>query len=255
MPKPPLLFTCTHCRKPIGVALEHAGLAVACPHCQKGVIAPAAPKTVESNIHIASSAMEQNVSSLRASQKEAKEREDSIFGEEAHEDEEALFGLGSGKKAPTPEVPETATAGRKTPPELSQPTQRVPGLAPLPPMVSRSAPVIDGADFQPFSARVSKYPSPSNGTLDPVNPFEMEAALPTEFSEPHSVSPSAANRRKKIPAELEDRPNWKLWIIIGLGGYAFLMTIVAIWGWTRSPQSAPAKPDGNTIATQKAKPR
>jgi hypothetical protein len=265
--KPPLTFFCALCRKPIGVALEHAGKAVTCPHCRQAVTAPPAPAVVAAvpqlppQVPSASVGLaEQHARNFAAKRQEVQEREDSIFGDAIEEDDEALFGLGSAKKAPAVDMPETATAvDRNTPLKLSQPTQRVPGLAP-PPMLPRpqlgSQPVIKiplaEADAEPFPATASTFAAP-NGYHADANPFEMEAAIPTEFSEP-SAAPSVSSRRKK-EAEPGDGPNWKLWIMIGLAGYSFLITIVAVWGWMRSPAAPPVKTDSHTPATQKAKMR
>lgn len=250
---PPLTFKCIHCHNSIGVAPEFAGLPVACPHCQQVVTAPPKPvPAMDSNIHTGWAAVEVSTANLRASQKQAKEREDSIFSEsEADDDDEALFGLGSGMKNAGVEMPETlpAVSVRNTPHDLTQPTQRVPGLAASPPKGTavlhpvRKIPVAT-SDSKAFAGTMKLYPTPTNGTVDSVNPFVMEAAIPSEFAEPSLVtSESTVTRRPKAPAA-DSAPNWKLWIIIGLAAYSFLLTVVAIWGWMRSPQTAaPVKHD------------
>jgi hypothetical protein len=258
--KPPVTFPCRQCRKLIGVALEHSGRAVTCPHCRAVVTAPAAA-ALHAPVADAGIA-EQHARSFSAQRQEFQEREESIFGEAVEDDDEALFGLGSGKKPPAVDMPETSTAAaQNTPVRLSPPTQRVPGLPP-PPAISLPRPQlgmqpvvkvpVDEADAQSFTASASSFASP-NGLPADANPFQMEAAIPTEFSEP-AASAAASTRRRKEAAP-GDAPNWKSWIIIGLAAYSFLMTAVAVWGWMRSPPAAPGKADPLTPATQKAKPR
>jgi hypothetical protein len=269
----PLTFTCSNCQNSIAVAPEFAGMAVSCPHCKKVVMAPpkvaaAAPKdasAIDSNIHAGWAAVERSTANLRASQKQAKEREDSIFSDpEEDGDDEALFGLDPVKKTVSVEMPIAApTAAPNRPQDLTQPTQRVPGLGAAPAIPRSQTPTlpvrklpVSVPDSKSFAGSLNLYPPSARDAADDANPFVMEAAIQSEFaaSEIESeVAEPAVARRKKEPVT-EAAPNWKLWIIIGLSVYSFMMTVVAIWGWMRSPQVvAPVKSD--TPATQKAKTR
>jgi hypothetical protein len=266
---PPLKFHCSQCLKPIGVALEHAGKTVTCPHCRQVVKAPtpADPQGVAASHALNPSAKpaevgiaEQHAKSFTTSQHEFKELEDSIFGEAIEDDDEALFGLGSGKKGPAVDMPETVTTvARNTPLEVPPPTQRVTGLVPpvVPNPMKRIQPVmkvpLDEVDAQSFTASTKSIPRSNGFSADAANPFEMEAALPTQFSD-NAPIPSVNSRRQR-DLEPQAGPNWKLWIIIGLAGYSLLITIVAVWGWMRSPSAPPVKSDLLVPATQKAKPR
>ena len=224
----PLTFTCSACGKPIGAASDYAGMPVTCPHCGK-VEAP------------------------------VKEREDSIFSEPEDDDNESLFDHVTDKMHSRVEMPKLAVAISKgaTPHDQAQPTQRLPGVAAVPRAQTLARPVqalpVSVPGSQSFTASMSHESTSSHGGDDLRNPFIMEAALPTEFSPPAAERdvPSAKRSKKLSPAEAA--PNWKLWIIVGLAAYSFLMTILALWGWMRTPH-APVKHDA-APATQKAKTR
>lgn len=212
----------------MGASPEFAGRAVVCPHCTREVTVPV--PTLDRAAGGGWTTATTDAGSM------VRKREESIFADPHHE---AVEG----------------TAAHAAFRDLSQPTRRVPGMTALeepsrqtPP--PRTVPVSQ-TDSNPFPVALDLYPSP-NSDLGAVDPFVLTATRPagTEAEETDRVAKGVTPRDiRKLP---NATPDWKLWILIGLAAYSVIITVVALWGWSRTPKAVMVVP---APTAAKAKPR
>jgi len=245
----------------MNLAPELAGQVVRCPHCQQPLQTPpinaplvhgqAGLESPSPSPQIPGSAWgeppKSDVGTPEVVRRSAPVREaaDSIFGE-PDELDDSLFG-------PTPKSRQSVV-----PLDPQQATDRIPGLADLPPirpfnLPEPTPPPVDHSNGVPFPEIDESQIEILSHTL--ANPFE----LPDEAIEPEpvkKVKKKAKAVAKEVAKEEPEEPkaksttDWKLIILVGVSVYAALVTILAIWGWMRTATVTPDHQPAKTARTR-----
>jgi len=195
----PAGFECLHCHHRLSVSAEWVGKAVRCPKCQVVMKIPTHGPAPSDLLPVVPP---QVVSPPRDVPRSSSDT-DSIFSDPDEGDGESLF---SGSEAVRrPILP-------PHPPDATQSTIRVPGVAdPQPVVKPPAAPGVRDEPSDPFGAMVDEVMSRARRGDDEYDPRSEFGA----DSEPPASS------------------GWMKWAIVGVSVYAALTTVAAVWGWAR----------------------
>ena len=199
----PVGFECVNCHHRLSVSADWAGKAVRCPKCQVVMKIPA-PRAASP------APPSQGLPTPRNVPRSSSDT-DSIFSDPDDGDAESVFSGSSDVRRPV--LP-------PRPPDATQSTIRVPGVADPQPVVKPPvSPVAvdpdEGSD--PFGAMVDEVMSRAR--------HADEDGPPSEFGEGDDDPPAP--------------PRWMTWALVGLSVYAALATAVAVWGWVRPAAEPP----------------
>lgn len=214
----PISFACSHCSQRITVPPETAGRAVPCPNCKQATLAPMALSATPVG---AQAAYRDQGPDFSETLRRARESTDSIFNDQDDEGD-SLFGGGESSRKPI--LPATSPAS-KTPTvsaDAHQATMRVPGLPNLPPIRSDSPPAATRATFVPHAVST------------PSNPFE-DLVVGEDLEDSGGLRAEGAIEEEDNEAPPPQSFPLKNVLIVALTLYGVCMTIVAIWGWVRTP--------------------
>jgi|GEM_PF-4708753 len=208
-------FFCPYCSHLHSCSLDTAGTEVVCLACEHTVhvplLTPASPETptavLKSNqTDTPIPDANQRPKSHRPSQtrKAGQETTESIFSD-SNESDDSLFG--------------------------SSATVRKPILPPSPPQKA--------SGVLPFPRRAETPEVPTAQAAIPipieVNPFE----LPVEEARVEAPKRAKRTTPKQDKKATRFQIDWKLILLAGVSVYAAFVTILAIWGWLRSPKAHP----------------
>ena len=232
----PISFPCTHCSQNITVSPDAAGRAVPCPHCKQAILVPnAAPgRSAPTPVKVRAAGEGDQGPDFTETLRKAREATDSIFHDQDDEGDSLFGGSDTPRKL---FVPPPIAMPSQTPTVLSdpsQPTLRVPGLSILPPIASATPP----------TSRAVFVPSASvRHSAASANPFE-DLSIDSSPDASGDIQPSGAMVDDEVESEEKvARPfPWKSALIAGLMIYALAVTVLAAWGWLRTPEPAKVVP-------------
>jgi hypothetical protein len=195
-------FQCGHCRKVMGVTVACLGKQVRCPHCQQVVMAPAtAPPAAPPR-------PPSPAPNFSAPPGPSKDEHESIFGEHIDED---LFGSAPKAKVELPAEPARQNL------QLEPTVFNVPGLPPMP----------AGPELAPTITSHSATGIPDSGAGALATAGTAVAAAPGwSAAVPAPATDGAPSLQ--APARKPESKMMLVYILIGVAGYALLMTLLAI---------------------------
>lgn len=214
-------MTCIYCGEAFDLSEDYPSSTIRCPECQKLLLLPKPTRTEAGSDSFDASQSKQPILSAR-------ESPDSIFSEEAEEDDESVLSSVTGPTTSKPILPSIENLHSS----FDQPTIRVPGI-PDPPRPAAGAiprPMIVSVPRtaeEGFVVPVAYQPTAPDNLAEVTNPF---AAMVTEAEPPDHIAET------QLPDSDFQYPNglWlPHWVVIGLSIYALVMTMIAIWGWSR----------------------